>query len=120
MFGLFGLRSYDFAEALSRVNGNTDSFQYDYKIDEFICVAKPREECYTRIDGTEPENEPLWTFGADEDANIEIFNSFKKTFDAAGGKLGGLPLATVYYTTIKDNEEQTRKYSWQKNGMKST
>jgi len=120
IFALFGLTSYDFAESLAKVNGlPTDTgLTYDYKIDEFICVAKPRTGCTGIYSGT---SELDWTFDVDDDANVEVFNTFKNTYNPEGGKLEGLPLATVYCTKTNDSgDTYTIKYfvPWFNNGTK--
>lgn len=72
VMGLFGLKSYDYMKMLSDGEG---LFDYDYKIDEYICVA----------DG----------FNTDIETVLRL-NKKKYWYDPSGSDTQGLMVATVY------------------------
>lgn len=123
ILGLFGLRSYDFAKTLYDISCEDDKIKgedgetiknfdslpdseknklFDYRINEYVCVAKPNGKNYKYdIDETSREegfNSFKIDFKSDGDINVNVAPSV--TIDRG---LDGLPIAQVMETDADGN-----------------
>lgn len=130
IMGLFGLRSYDFARALydlsdksdkiKKPNSDEDVFEkfddipedtrvklYDYRIDEFICVASPRKTDYKYDMDDISEEEGINSYKLTDEQKENIIKTGNLSSENTNRGIDGLPITEVYEFS---EEEGAKKY----------